>query len=450
MSSINMVGPSGQLYGEVVPGQDETQFQQDNTSSEYYNSPYFTNHKNQVQPIPPPQPGVPLQILLKDFVAPEIMAAIISANQIVFHSVGDTGAAKVSKNLTAATAIAQQASVADAIAAEVQSGGANPPAFFFHLGDVVYNFGEGKYYYDQFFEPYRGYDRPIFAIAGNHDGMVFGNTPDVPQTPSLLAFLRNFCAASPRVSQDAGGLVRSVMTQPGVYFTLDTPFVSIIGLYSNVLDGPGVISSQGGHYPISDDQLTFLESELTRLKPARKAGKQGIILALHHPPLSVDGDHSGSTGPSADIDNICTKIGLWPDIVLSGHAHLYQRFTRRVGSQQIPYIVSGSGGFAATAPQTKAPPAPFTIGDQTLEVDPIIQFGYLNIVASATQIKVVFRCPTVYGVQENDSVTLDLKSGTISQGASTSTASTTLVTKKPSATKKKPSTKARKKTSKSG
>ena len=38
--------------------------------------------------------------------------------------------------------------------------------------------------------------------------------------------------------------MRSVMTQPGVYFTLDAPFVSIIGLYSNVLDsGPGVISS---------------------------------------------------------------------------------------------------------------------------------------------------------------------------------------------------------------
>ena len=29
------------------------------------------------------------------------------------------------------------------------------------------------------------------------------------------------------------------MTQPGVYFTLDAPFVSIIGLYTNVLDGPG-------------------------------------------------------------------------------------------------------------------------------------------------------------------------------------------------------------------
>jgi hypothetical protein len=421
-----MVGPTGQLYGEVVPGKDATTFQQDNTSSQYYNSPYYENHKSQVQPIPPPQAGAALQLSLDDFVASNVTAAITSAGQIVFHAVGDTGAAKVGKNQTVATALADEGGVADAMADEVQTGGANPPAFFFHLGDVIYNFGEGKYYYDQFYEPFRAYDRPIFAIPGNHDGMVFGDSPDVPQTPTLVAFLRNFCSptdVSP--AADASGLVRSAMTQPGVYFTLDAEYVSIIGLYSNVLDGPGVISSQGGHFPISDEQLDFLTSELTRLKAARTAGKQGIILAIHHPPLSVDGHHGGSTGPSADIDACCKKAGLWPDVVLSGHAHLYQRFTRRVSGQQIPYIVSGSGGFAATEPQTAAPAAPYTIGDQTLEVDPIVKFGYLNITASATQIKVVFRVPTVYGVQEMDSVTVDLTKGTISQGASTPTASNT-------------------------
>ena len=83
--------------------------------------------------------------------------------------------------------------------------------------------------------------------------MVFGQGSSAPQVPTLDAFLTNFCAAEASVSPDSGGLIRSVMTQPGVYFTLDAPFVSIIGLYSNVLDGPGVISSQGGHFPIGDD-----------------------------------------------------------------------------------------------------------------------------------------------------------------------------------------------------
>ncbi len=36
------------------------------------------------------------------------------------------------------------------------------------------------------------------------------------------------------------------MTQPGVYFTLDAPMVSIIGIYTNVLEGPGVITDEAG------------------------------------------------------------------------------------------------------------------------------------------------------------------------------------------------------------
>ncbi len=42
------------------------------------------------------------------------------------------------------------------------------PAFCFHLGDVIYNFGvEAEYYYDQFYEPFRAYDRPrCFVIPG--------------------------------------------------------------------------------------------------------------------------------------------------------------------------------------------------------------------------------------------------------------------------------------------
>src|SRR5579864_7835017 len=249
MPKANLTGPKGQLYAEPKPSPDENAFQIDNTSEQYYQSNYYKLHKSQVQPIPPRRNGVPPYLKLTDFIPQEIADAIGKAGKIVFHAVGDTGAAKSGRQQSAATSIAEEAAVADAMATDVQSGGLNGPAFFFHLGDVIYNFGEAQYYYDQFYEPYRDYDRPIFAIPGNHDGMVFGQGSSAPQVPSLDAFLTNFCAAAPGPSPDAGGLVRSVMTQPGVYFTLDAPFVSIIGLYSNVLDGPGVISSQGGRFP---------------------------------------------------------------------------------------------------------------------------------------------------------------------------------------------------------
>ena len=103
---------------------------------------------------------------------------------------------------------------------------------------------------------------PIVAIPGNHDGVIYPNDP----APTLDAFLRNFCAASPAPSPDAGGLSRTTMIEPGVYFTFDAPFVRVLGLYSNVLEDPGVISSQGGTNSLDDRQITFLTTALKRVK----------------------------------------------------------------------------------------------------------------------------------------------------------------------------------------
>ena len=420
-TKLNLAGPHGQLYADPKPSTDEDAFQVNNTSAAYYSSPYYLANKNLVQPIPSPRKGMPPYLDLSDYLPADMMSAIETAQSITFHSVGDTGAATVSAQQSAATAIGEQAAVADAMVADVQ-GGVNAPAFFFHLGDVIYNFGEAQYYYDQFYEPYREYDRPIFAIPGNHDGMVFGSSSSAPQVPTLTAFLTNFCAATPEPSPDALTIMRSVMTQPGVYFTLDAPFVSIIGLYSNVLDtGGGIISSQGGKYPIVDDQLAFLTSELTRLKPDREAGKRAIIIAVHHPPLSCDAKTGGSGGLMQDIDACCKAAGLGPDMLLSGHAHLYQRFTRTVNGRQVPYIVSGSGGFAVTPPQAGVPPAGTVVGDHKLEVDPILQFGYLKLVTNAKTLTATFySTPRGGPVKELDSVTVDLVKGVLTAGGSAS------------------------------
>jgi hypothetical protein len=411
-----LVGAGGRLFADPQPSPDATSFMVDNTSDAYYSSAYFLRHKNDLQPVPTPRVAEP-RVDLADVLGADNVGAITAANRIVFHAVGDTGAAKVGAFQTAEEALAHEGSVADAMAADVTTGGPTGPAFFFHLGDVVYNFGEGLYYYDQFYEPFRGYDRPIFAIPGNHDGMVFGDTPDTPQTSTLTAFLRNFCAAQAGASPDASTIVRSTMDQPGVYFTLDAPFVSIVGLYTNVLEGPGVISSQKGKYEVlaGDHQLDFLKAELARLAPDRKAGKRAVIVACHHPPASVDSKHGGTTGLASDIDAAAQDAGFWPDAVLSGHAHLYQRFTRAVGGREIPYVVAGSGGFAATQPVAKLPATPVTVGEYTLVAPPIVEFGYLTVTVDYTgaspTLAIAFNDRTNTAI--HDSVTLDLASGTI-------------------------------------
>jgi hypothetical protein len=410
-----IIGPRGHLYADPKPTPGETAFQVANTSGDYYNSPYYLAHKSQVQPIPPQRKGVKPYLNLADFIPKDLAAAITSAGKIRFHAVGDTGAAKVNARQTAAVAIANEAGVADAMVADVASGGAAGPAFFFHLGDIIYNFGEAQYYYDQFYEPFREYDRPIFAIPGNHDGMVFGQGSSAPQVPTLDAFLTNFCAGSPGASPDAPSITRSVMTQPGVFFTLDAPFVSIIGLYSNVMDtGGGIISSQGGKFPLVNDQLDFLKRELTRLKPKRQAGERAVLIAVHHPVLSIDAKTGGSARLMEDIDSCCQAAGLWPDAVLSAHAHLYQRFTRSQNGRDVPYIVSGSGGFAATPPMTATPKVGTQIGDHKLEKGPLVKFGYLTLETDAKTLTVTFKyAPRGAKVTVLDSFTLDLKAGKI-------------------------------------
>jgi hypothetical protein len=168
---------------------------------------------------------------------------------------------------------------------------------------------------------------------------------------------------------------------------------------------------------VGNAQLAFLQSELKRLKTDRQAGNRAIIIAVHHPPASVDAKHGGSLGVEKDLDSCCQAAGLWPDVVLSGHAHLYQRFTRVVGGKQTPYIVSGSGGFAATPPQGATPKAPYTIGDMTLEVDPIVEFGYLTITTDAKTLSVTFKTATKGAVTVRDSVNLDLTQGQILSGS---------------------------------
>jgi hypothetical protein len=208
---------------------------------------------------------------------PAIIQSIQQAGQIIFHAVGDSGCSNANK-------YQNEISVADQVTNDCHTADpANRPAFLFHLGDVVYDFGQSTYYYDQFYEPYRNYPGPIFAIPGNHDSFIVPKTPP-SQTP-LTIFMRNFCAPEPVVTQEAASLHRTAMTQPGVYFTLDAPFVRIIGLFSNALEDPGLISSENKKWPgVSDVQLAYLAAQLQNIKSQNYQG--AVLLAVHHPPFS--------------------------------------------------------------------------------------------------------------------------------------------------------------------
>lgn len=327
------------------------------------------------------------------------VADIKKQKQIVFHAGGDTGPIKGPQTVEA---------VADKLCNDFSGETtADTPAFFFHLGDVVYSFGEARYYYDQFYAPFRNYPAPILAIPGNHDGLVYTGDAE----PSLDAFKRNFVNSDFVITPEAGGLRRTGMIQPSVYFALDAPFVTIIGLYSNVLEDPGVISSQNGKFPaVGDVQLAFLTDQLKRVKNSSNA----VIVAVHHPPFSGGSTHSGSPDMLADLDSCCKKAGFWPHAFLSGHAHNYQRFTRTAGSNyDIPYLVTGNSGHGLSSIKgSKTGPlrTPVQINSTLwFENYDDKNYGYLRITANAKQLAIEYHDANPDQKSYSDAVTVDLK-----------------------------------------
>ncbi|HZV89402.1 MAG TPA: metallophosphoesterase [Candidatus Binatus sp.] len=285
--------------------------------------------------IPAPWKTPPV-MSLSDVLNASAIEGIQSAGKIVFHSTGDTGGVKEPSH---------QFAVADAMANDIgtETYAAGHPAFFYHLGDVVYYFGQERYYYDQFYDPYRDYAGPIFAIPGNHDGVLFKSEP---VAFSLAPFYENFCSKAPTSDPSAKGFARTTMTQPGAYFTLNAPFLKIIGLYSNTSETTGVI----GNATTGPAQLQFLQSQLAAAAAQRAqkgAAPFALVIAVHHPPFTISKSHFPSPDMLAQIDQACVSAKIWPDIVLSGHAHLYERYTRtmKADGRQIPYVVAGNGGY---------------------------------------------------------------------------------------------------------
>ncbi len=396
------------MFGQPAPSPDPTKFITPHPSD---NQEYKRVNSHLLQAFPAPRGGaVEPTLSLVDALGdrgPSTASKLQAAGQIVFHCVGDTGSVR---------GPATQSLVADKMVADYTE--ANPisvPSFFYHLGDVVYSFGEARYYYDQFYEPYRDYPAPIFAIPGNHDGLVFNG--DREQT--LEAYLRNFCADAPVHTPEAGALMRTAMTEPGVYYTFEAPLVRILGLYSNVLEDPGVISSEGdSSSPVGNEQLDFLTAALKRAKTDIAAGNftGAVLVAVHHPPYTYGGVHSGSPRMLADLDQASKAAGFWPHAYLSGHAHNYQRFTRTVGQFQIPYIVAGSGGHAIASlrHESQGPirtPANVT-STLTFENYDDLHYGYLRITVTKQMLKIEFH-PAEDGSSEktpDDRVAVDLNS----------------------------------------
>ncbi len=303
---------------------------------------------------------------------------IVRAGRMAFHAVGCTGAFG-DHQAQVAVASAMAAQIDDPGAHGLPGGAAAPASFLFHLGDVVYKPGatsdagsdadesgpadpaadavarvdQATMYNDQLYAPYTAYRRSIFAVAGNHDGKYSPHR----HKSAIDHFLDNFCAAGTKSSGDNTTDQRPAMRQPYVYWRLSTPLAHFIGLYSNIANG-GMLDDPS--VPGKAPQYQWLVAQLkhVRQRNIEATPRKAVVLAIHYPPYSGAANFAQRGDPTLGPTNAIharplalrlqqafAESGQRPDVVLSAHAHLYQRVTyHHADGTDVPLLIAGSGG----------------------------------------------------------------------------------------------------------
>jgi acid phosphatase type 7 len=356
-----------QSHHPLVPA---TNFPTQGAAAGRFVDPHFT-----FQPLPPPNGSSPYRYDLSHFLPADQVASITKTGVMVSHIVGDTGDPRGRQQDFVAAMMTEDFN---------QSVDDLKPAFCYHLGDVVYFAGDIDMYGNNFYETYKDYPAYIVAIPGNHDCQPDDpqDGPVDPKKVPLDGWVQNFMSKD---SSLLGSLKtssgRTQMDLPNVYWTFTTPLATFVGLFSNVSETEA---------EIHQDQIDWFKNEL-------KAAKTDValIVAIHHPPFSGDIDHSGSTQAYKVLFDSFKSTGRYPDMILSGHVHTYQRFTTVVqgpkGSLQIPCIVAGNGGYTKLGKLHKIggayPRVPLQLGNGlTLEQYDQDNFGFLRLEISKSQI----------------------------------------------------------------
>jgi acid phosphatase type 7 len=306
-------------------------------------------------PVPTDPPDDELRLRLKDVDADE-SRTIKQRGAMGFHALGCSG---FYQNQEPGKRVA--GAMADQISKPKAYGGtrdAVPASFLFHLGDLAYKDenptnveakDQALIYNAQFYAQYTKYSREIFAIPGNHDG----KSSKHQSKSGIEHFQENFCDPARGRSPDNTTDRRKAMCQPYPYWRLETPITTIIGLYTNDINA-GQLDD-----PMSDGQPQYRWLVKTLAEIKQRTERKALILALHYPPYSGGanfrerGDPNlGPTPRRGQLQPLAVLLrqayaetNQYPDVVLSAHAHLYQRITyQHADGREIPYMIVGSGG----------------------------------------------------------------------------------------------------------
>lgn len=223
--------------------------------------------------------------------------------------------------------------------------------FMFILSDVIYPSGDTNEYEEKFYRPYKNYEKPIYAVPGNHDwydglhGFMYHlcgagecapeHVPVAPKAAWWKEKPRRRLWRKPE-EMDPTVPTRGRVWRPkkeqeseqcSPYLAIETGPLVLVGIDTGMNGG---IDREQGEW----------------LREVSKSEKPKVLLTGK--PIYVDGEyHPGPIeGGTVTVDDIARDPENNYVAAIGGDIHNYQRYTVEVEGRGEPfrYIVSGGGG----------------------------------------------------------------------------------------------------------
>ncbi len=224
--------------------------------------------------------------------------------------------------------------------------------------DVIYPAGDSRHYPRKFHLPFAAYERPIYAIPGNHDWL-----------DGLVGFMRHFCRARPpaekfRPPRHArwprgamllhrlfwrrprpadpwpaefgeelrGAAQRRGPAQPNMYFCIDTPNLRIIAIDTGTLGR------------IDFEQGQWLRRMAAGPQPKLLISGKPIHLGNDVSPRRIL-DASGGAGRSGLLREVVEDAANNFVAVIAGDIHHYERHSQTLpDGRRLESVITGGGG----------------------------------------------------------------------------------------------------------
>ncbi|MCL2839996.1 MAG: stalk domain-containing protein [Defluviitaleaceae bacterium] len=170
-----------------------------------------------------------------------------------------------------------------------------------------------QYRHDRMFSPQRLQSLPIMGVVGNHDGWSFDDN-----NANIRLWPMHYNIPAPDNVGEIGGYNQNVFRHRGDFYTQFDYWVRWGNVLFIVLDSNG--ANAGIERVMSGERLEFLEDAV-----AQNLDAEWRVATFHHPAYSVY-RITGIPEKTQIINNFLPHFErLDFDIVLTGHAHVYNR-----------------------------------------------------------------------------------------------------------------------------